>query len=83
MPNALAVAGPNSRFQVPGAQPARFWVGLWHGVISPITFIVSLFNPGVRLYETNNGGRLYDFGFLLGVLIVLGGGESQTGTCKL
>jgi hypothetical protein len=23
--------------------------------------------PGVRIYETNNKGRRYDFGFLLGI----------------
>lgn len=82
MPNTFAVAGSNSTFHVAGARPAGFWVGFWHGIISPITFVISLFNPGVRMYETNNGGRLYDFGFLLGVLIVLGGGQSQTGRCN-
>jgi hypothetical protein len=67
MANALAVAGPNSKYQQSGAKPAGFWAGLWHGLISPITFLVSLFNPGVRIYETNNRGRFYDFGFIIGV----------------
>ena len=78
MPNVLAVAGPNSRYQQTAAQPAGFWAGFWHGLISPITFIVSLFKPGVRIYEINNRGRLYDFGFLLGIAGAFGGGESQT-----
>jgi hypothetical protein len=34
MSNVLAVAGPGSRFQVPGATPAGFWAGLWHGLES-------------------------------------------------
>ena len=74
MANILAVAGPNSQYQVPDAKPAGFWPGLWHGIIVPITFLVSLFNPGVRMYETNNNGRWYDFGFFLGVAIAFGGG---------
>lgn len=67
MANVLAVAGSNSKYAEPGAGPAGFWAGFWHGLISPITFIVSLFNSGVRIYETNNNGRWYDFGFLIGV----------------
>ena len=77
MANILAVAGPNSKYQLPDARPAGFWAGLWHGIICPITFIVSLFNPGVRIYEVHNRGRLYDFGFLIGASGALGGGGSQ------
>ena len=67
MANILALAGPNSKYKQPGAKPAGFWAGLWHGLLAVIVFIVSLFTPKVRIYETNNRGRLYDFGFLLGV----------------
>jgi hypothetical protein len=74
MSNVLAVAGPGSRFQVPGAGPAGFWAGFWHGLISPITFLVSLLSPNVRIYETNNRGRWYDFGFIIGVSGAFGGG---------
>jgi hypothetical protein len=77
MANVLLVAGPNSKYQLPNAHPAGFWVGFWHGLICPITFLVSLFNPGVRIYEVNNRGRLYDFGFLIGASSALGGGGSQ------
>ena len=73
MANVLAVAGPNSKYQLPAARAAGFWAGFWHGLICPITFIVSLFNPGVRIYEKNNRGRLYDFGFLIGASSALGG----------
>jgi hypothetical protein len=76
MSNVLAVAGPGSRFQVPGSTPAGFWAGLWHGLISPITFLVSLFSPNVRIYETNNRGRWYDFGFIVGVSGAFGGGST-------
>lgn len=77
MANILAVAGPNSKFQQPEAKPAGFWAGLWHGIILPITFIIRLFNPNVGIYEINNNGRWYDFGFFLGVSGSFGGG-SQT-----
>ena len=76
MANRLAVAGPNSQYQVEGAEPAGFWAGYWHGLIAPITFIVSLFKPGVRIYETNNSGKWYDLGFILGASSSLGGGSS-------
>jgi hypothetical protein len=79
MANILAVAGPNSKYQQPGAGPAGFWAGLWHGLICPFTFIVSLFTPAVRIYEVHNRGRLYDFGFLIGASASLAGGGSQAG----
>jgi hypothetical protein len=36
-----AAAGPN---ELAGTDPeaAGFWLGLWHGLISPVTFVVSL-----------------------------------------
>jgi len=80
MANACAVAGPNSKYKLAGCEPAGFWAGLWHGLIAPITFIVSLFNPNVRIYETNNCGGWYDFGFLVGLAGTCGGSGSQAGT---
>lgn len=70
--NILAVAGPGSKYQVPGARPAGFWAGLWHGLICPLTFVISLFTPNVRIYESRNAGRWYDFGFLIGASSSLG-----------
>jgi hypothetical protein len=79
MANILAVGGPGSKYQIAGAKPAGFLAGFWHGVIAPITFIVSLFNPRVRLYETHNSGGWYDFGFVLGLTGSFGGSaESRT-----
>ena len=53
---------------------AGFLYGLWHGVISFITLIIHIFNDGIMVYETNNTGGWYDFGFLLGVTSIWGGG---------
>jgi hypothetical protein len=77
MANVLAIAGPNSKYALPGAKPAGFWAGLWHGLISGITFFVSLFKAGVRIYEVHNRGPLYDLGFLIGVSAAVGGGGSS------
>lgn len=75
MANKLAVAGPGSKFREPDSEPAGFWSGLWHGMIMPITFFVSLFNQDVGIYEIRNTGKGYDFGFLLGASIAFGGGQ--------
>jgi len=76
MINMLSIGGPESKYSVPGAEPAGFLAGFWHGLICPFTFIGSLFSPGVGMYEVNNNGRWYDFGFLLGASSSLGGGGS-------
>ncbi len=60
--------------------PAGFWYGLWHGVISLISLVIHLFNSDVFVYEINNTGGWYDFGFLLGVICVWGGGSHLS--CK-
>jgi hypothetical protein len=69
MPNILSLAGPNSRYTLPHTRPAGFLAGLWHGLIAPVAFFVSLFQPKVRIYETNNCGRLYDLGFMIGITV--------------
>jgi hypothetical protein len=60
--------------------PAGFWYGLWHGVISVIALIVHIFADSVKVYEINNSGGWYDFGFLLGILAVWGGSSHMC--CK-
>jgi len=59
-------------------QPAGFWAGLWHGAISVVTLIIHIFNSGVSVYEINNIGGWYDFGFLLGVICIWGGGSKAS-----
>jgi hypothetical protein len=67
MANILSIAGLNSKYKKPGARPAGFLGGFWHGLIAPIAFVVSLFDSGVSIFETNNNGRWYEFGFVLGI----------------
>jgi hypothetical protein len=70
-------AGPNPEINQasPGGEIAGFWNGLWHGCISFITFIISLFSDNVSVYEVHNNGGWYNFGFILGVMIAYGGGS--------
>jgi hypothetical protein len=70
---AACAAGPNELVDT-GPDPAGFWLGLWQGLISPITFIMSLFTPNVNVYEVQNNGNWYDFGFILGVACAFGSG---------
>lgn len=60
------------------ANEAGFWLGLWHGLIAPITFIVSLFNDSVGVYEVDNKGSWYDFAFLLGLSIFFSSGPGAS-----
>ncbi len=55
-------------------EPYGFWFGLWHGVIAPFSFVISLFNDEVAMYGINNNGGWYDFGFVLGAGILFGSG---------
>jgi len=73
---AGCAAGTNPTVDIPDADgnSAGFWSGLWHGVISPVTFIISLFSDNVNVYEVYNSGNWYDFGFMFGVSIIFGGG---------
>lgn len=55
---------------VPGPDQPGFWLGLWHGLILPITFLVSLFDPDVAVYAVPNRGHLYDLGFVVGAILI-------------
>ncbi len=74
-------AGPNdmANSENPEGKIAGFWLGLWHGIIAPITFIISLFNKNVGVYEVHNNGGWYNFGFLIGMMIIFGGGGGGAG----
>lgn len=54
-----------------------FLGGLWHGIIAPFSFIISLFDKDVAMYAVNNNGNWYNFGFVVGAGILFGGGGSR------
>ncbi len=68
--------GPNSAEKTADTEgrTAGFLMGLWHGFISPVTFVISVFTKNVRFYEVHNNGTWYNFGFVLGAGLFLSGG---------
>lgn len=70
------VPGPNSAERTPDAKGrmAGFFLGLWHGLLSPVTFIISIFTKNVRFYEVHNTGTWYNLGFVIGAGLFLSGG---------
>lgn len=50
-----------------------FFYGVLHGFLILVDFVVGLFTD-VRIYAYPNSGGWYDFGFLLGASMFLGGG---------
>ncbi|MDO8589929.1 MAG: hypothetical protein Q7R69_01495 [bacterium] len=70
-------AGPNTAAHIVASDGslAGFWLGLWHGMIAPITLVISLFSNNVGFYEVHNSGGWYNFGFVLGVVILFSGRE--------
>jgi len=77
-------AGPNALAHSAGADGriAGFWLGLWHGFICPVTFVISLFSDKVHLYEVHNNGGWYNFGFIFGACMIFGGGGKSAGRKK-
>jgi hypothetical protein len=73
---ASCAPGPNTAEKTPNAEghTAGFLLGVWHGLISPITFVISIFTRNVRIYEVHNNGTWYNFGFVIGAGLFLSGG---------
>lgn len=75
---AACAAGPNAAVDVPDVdgETAGFFMGLWHGFISPVTLVISLFSDNVNVYEVHNTGNWYDVGFVFAIVSFVGGGCS-------
>ena len=76
---ALALAACAATQQPDAVAPAApgFLLGLWHGFIFPVAWVVSLFAPKVAVYAVPNNGGWYDFGYFLGI-VVFGVGARKT-----
>ena len=55
------------------AREAGFFTGVWHGWIAPLSLILSAFEPQFGVYEVNNVGWWYDFGFYMAIIAGFGG----------
>jgi len=73
---ALSACAAQSAAAVAPAAPG-FLLGLWHGFIFPVAWILSLFMPEVAVYAVPNNGGWYDFGYFLGI-VVFGVGARKT-----
>jgi hypothetical protein len=69
----LSAPGPNPLINQPDAsgRVARAGAGLWHGIIAPVTLVLSFFNSDMHIYEVHNAGSEYDLGFFLGITLVI------------
>ena len=52
---------------------AGFFSGVWHGWIAPVSLVLGIFDKNIRIYEPNNVGWLYDFGFYIAIIGGFGG----------
>ena len=77
---AGCAAAGNPAVMAPGTP--GFWLGLWHGMIFPITFFVSLFNHDVGVYAAANDGNWYNFGYFLGIAMSMVGGARAGVRCQ-
>ena len=68
-----AGCAPGNERWASGVNKAGFWAGLWHGLIVLVTFVVSWFTNQVGIYEPHNVGFGYNIGYVIGLLISLGG----------
>jgi hypothetical protein len=83
----IRVPAVNIQLNAPGQNPmvnttdssgktAGILLGIWHGIISPVTMVMSFVNENVQMYEVHNDGSQYNLGFLLGtgiIFLILGG----------
>jgi hypothetical protein len=53
-----------------------FFSGVLHGFLIYFSFVGSFFT-NVRIYAFPNAGRWYDFGYLIGATMFLGGGGAS------
>ena len=74
----LAACATQSAATVAPGAPG-FLLGLWHGFIFPVAWVLSLFMPEVAVYAVPNNGGWYDFGYFLGI-VVFGVGARKTQT---
>jgi hypothetical protein len=68
----LAACAPTANPLVNESHYAGFWAGLWHGIIAPLTLLISLFTDSVQMYEVSHAGWRYDLGFAIGAGILFG-----------
>jgi hypothetical protein len=54
-----------------------FLLGVWHGFIFPLSFILSLFFDKIDVYAVPNNGHWYDAGYFVGIVFLGVGARSS------
>ncbi len=73
----LLMAGCAEQPMPTTTNPPGFFMGIVHGFIMPFSFIGSWFTD-IRIYAYPNAGTWYDFGYLIGATMILGGGGASS-----
>ena len=76
---ALALAACVATEAPSAVQPTApgFLLGVWHGFIFPVTFVVSLFTDDISIYAVPNNGSWYDAGYFVGIVFLGVGARSS------
>ena len=54
-----------------------FLLGVWHGFIFPVAWVLSLFFENIAIYAVPNDGGWYDFGYFVGIVFIGVGARSS------
>jgi hypothetical protein len=71
----LAACATQTRAVVAPQAPG-FLLGIWHGFIFPVAWVLSLFMPDVSVYAVPNNGAWYNFGYFIGIVFLGVGARS-------
>jgi len=67
---ALAACAAHQTSAAVQPQAPGFLLGVWHGFIFPIAWILSLFMHDVSVYAVPNNGGWYNFGYFIGIVFL-------------
>jgi hypothetical protein len=73
--SACVAGSGESAHAASGGMLSQFFLGLWHGIIGPVTLVIEIVNRlfphalpwRAHLFETKATGVAYDVGFYLGL----------------
>jgi hypothetical protein len=75
---ALAACAASQASDAVAPAAPGFLLGLWHGFIFPVAWVVSLFVSQIAVYAVPNNGGWYDFGYFLGIVVFGVGARKST-----
>ena len=69
-PLALSACAAHRAASAVSPAAPGFLLGVWHGFIFPVAWMLSLFMPDVAVYAVPNNGGWYDFGYFVGIVFL-------------